>query len=574
MVDGRLRFMLATALIFVMTALSGLGALADAGVDVGLPELTELTALVQLTETPEPEPLLPPFSERLAAAGSVLALVAAAPDGWVPVVPGVDYSLFQVAGPVRIHVARMARANQALFLETSIGDGRLTGGVERMSNQFARYDQAINYWGSTWGNTSDVVVAINGSFWDHPGIPQRGMVQSGWYAKRFSNNQSGSGFVWKLDRTAFIGECITHTPSKQIITYPDGGTVQFQGINTARGADQIIIYTAHFDDATGTSDDGVEIVVELTDRPMLILPPPSMAVGTVRQIREGAGDSRLYFDQIVLSATGDKADDLLANLEVGDPIGISNSLTNFKSDCSTPVPSLDWTKAYASLGGSYYFLENGSIKSPGVTPHNPLTAIAFNSEYIFFIVVDGRDPGISIGMTIDQLAVFVKNTLGATYGINQDGGGSSTMVIDGAIVNNPSDQFTADPCYSVYLPVVTHRDFEAAAPAEGSQVPGSPCKVYVERPVANGIMMVVQQPKTLSTMFFEGAGVIALEQATVRLGPGSNYASAGSVSAGTPGIVLDHGAELNGVYAKENHWWLVDFGSVKGWVVETRLGGN
>jgi hypothetical protein len=158
MLDGRLRFMLATALIFVMTALSGLGALADAGVEVGLPsivalsEFPEIAGIAQVAQVVQSPPA-PSFSERLATAGSIAALVEDAPDGWVPVAPGVDYSFYQLPGPVRVHVARMARANPNLFLETSIGQGRLSGGTERVSSQFARYDQAINYWGSNWGGT-------------------------------------------------------------------------------------------------------------------------------------------------------------------------------------------------------------------------------------------------------------------------------------------------------------------------------------------------------------------------------------------------------------------------------------
>jgi hypothetical protein len=67
---------------------------------------------------------------------------------------------------------------------------------------------------------------------------------------------------------------------------------------------------------------------------------------------------------------------------------------------------------------------------------NRRTAVAYNDQYIFFIVVDGRDDDHSKGMTIRQLAEFSKNTLGASYGIAQDGGGSSTMVVSGQVVNN------------------------------------------------------------------------------------------------------------------------------------------
>ena len=67
---------------------------------------------------------------------------------------------------------------------------------------------------------NQVVVAINGSYFDwNNGIPQGGQVHSGWYSKRYDNMGGWSGFAWKLDRSAFIGECVFHRPEKQFITY-------------------------------------------------------------------------------------------------------------------------------------------------------------------------------------------------------------------------------------------------------------------------------------------------------------------------------------------------------------------
>ena len=53
------------------------------------------------------------------------------------------------------------------------------------------------------------------------------------------------------------------------------------------------------------------------------------------------------------------------------------------------------------------------------------------------LVIDGRSSA-SVGMTLAELAqYFVK--LGAVSAVNYDGGGSSEMVINGKIVNKPSD---------------------------------------------------------------------------------------------------------------------------------------
>lgn len=55
---------------------------------------------------------------------------------------------------------------------------------------------------------------------------------------------------------------------------------------------------------------------------------------------------------------------------------------------------------------------------------------------LIFLAVDANDPFISIGMTIDELRDFLFN-IGCKYAINLDGGGSTAMVIDNIIVNQP-----------------------------------------------------------------------------------------------------------------------------------------
>ncbi|MFD1135942.1 phosphodiester glycosidase family protein [Paenibacillus urinalis] len=69
---------------------------------------------------------------------------------------------------------------------------------------------------------------------------------------------------------------------------------------------------------------------------------------------------------------------------------------------------------------------------------NPRTAIGMiEPNHYVFVVVDGRrNKGYSRGMTLDELAQLMDD-LGATEAYNLDGGGSSTMVFMGRVVNNP-----------------------------------------------------------------------------------------------------------------------------------------
>jgi exopolysaccharide biosynthesis protein len=67
----------------------------------------------------------------------------------------------------------------------------------------------------------------------------------------------------------------------------------------------------------------------------------------------------------------------------------------------------------------------------------PRTAVGvIGTNHLVFVVVDGRSPGYSAGVTMTELAEIMQG-LGATTAYNLDGGGSSTMVFDGALVNDP-----------------------------------------------------------------------------------------------------------------------------------------
>lgn len=74
----------------------------------------------------------------------------------------------------------------------------------------------------------------------------------------------------------------------------------------------------------------------------------------------------------------------------------------------------------------------------GVTQRAPRTALAVRADgALLFIVIDGRSSH-SRGATLDELADMLV-ALGAWDAINLDGGGSSAMVVNGAVINRPSD---------------------------------------------------------------------------------------------------------------------------------------
>jgi len=72
-----------------------------------------------------------------------------------------------------------------------------------------------------------------------------------------------------------------------------------------------------------------------------------------------------------------------------------------------------------------------------VQGNQPRTGVGLiGGNHLAFVVVDGRSEGYSRGVTMTEFAeIFVG--LGAQVAYNLDGGGSSAMVFQGALVNNP-----------------------------------------------------------------------------------------------------------------------------------------
>jgi hypothetical protein len=375
--------------------------------------------------------------------------------------------------------------------------------------------------------------------------------------------------------------------------------MELDGLNVERGDNELILYTPQFDSDTGTDDSGVEVLVEM-DAPAGVT-DGGMVTGTVRQIRKDNGSTPIPFDHVVLSASGNARTILLDNVKSGDRIGFSQKIKSYVGDCSTSPTGPDWTDAYASIAGAFYFLKDGEIRDfsddPGAAARAPRTAVAYNDDYIFFIVVDGRDLAHSLGMSIRELAEFARDELGASYGIAEDGGGSSTMVVNGKVVNNTYCNINSCKVATYHIPLVFRSaglDQQDAHDKEedGSQPTEQPDRLsadglpltsqyYVysqdvsgptlQRLVANGLMMVVVQPKELSPIFIPGELVKTRFNAEVRLGPGSNYAVLDTVGVGIQGSILEHPNGLNGVWATGNYWWKVNLDGTVGWVTETSI---
>ncbi|NLY29778.1 MAG: phosphodiester glycosidase family protein [Firmicutes bacterium] len=192
------------------------------------------------------------------------------------------------------------------------------------------------------------------------------------------------------------------------------------GVNRVRYADELIVYTPDSSPTTGTNSYGWEVIVEGN-----------------RVIGLGQGNSTIPENGYVLSGHGN-AGQWLRNLEIGDYIEADWKL----------IP--DWLQegVVHAIGGGPRLLRNGQIAVTGqeerfqadiTQGRAPRTALGVTAAgELLLATVNGRQSNISIGMTLEELAELMQE-LGAVDAMNLDGGGSSTMVVRGIVLNAPSD---------------------------------------------------------------------------------------------------------------------------------------
>lgn len=196
-----------------------------------------------------------------------------------------------------------------------------------------------------------------------------------------------------------------------------------QGINRERKANDVVIYFPSFGRTTLTDPGGLEIVVRK---------------GRVREICENS--TPIPRDGFVISF-GVKSKKQAPKFKIGDRL--SKRIGVISPDI-LPRPN-----AFGDIvGGAPRLLRNGkadirweeeSTSKAFVETRHPRTAVANLKDGKFLMLTaDGRSDA-SGGIDLYDLADFLLE-LGAVDALNLDGGGSTTMVLDGKVVNHPSDK--------------------------------------------------------------------------------------------------------------------------------------
>jgi hypothetical protein len=202
---------------------------------------------------------------------------------------------------------------------------------------------------------------------------------------------------------------------------------------TCTDPDELIAFDAAYGALT-PSGPGAEVVLDLS--------------GRVTEIRAARGGPVPAGGRTV-QATGAKVDALLAVARPGRGLAVRATLIDHRG---RPVPT---SPNAAIVNGGPELVRDGRLHAtpaadgmvrPGdpsfyygwVHKRNPRTFAGVDAHgRTVLITADGRSTS-SLGLGIAETAAVAK-ALGLRDAINLDGGGSTTMVVDGAVINVPSD---------------------------------------------------------------------------------------------------------------------------------------
>ncbi len=200
---------------------------------------------------------------------------------------------------------------------------------------------------------------------------------------------------------------------------------------TCTDADEVVAFTSRYGAATPAGP-GVEVVLDRHGK-----------VTAVREPRGGA----LAAGQRSVQATGTQVDALRALARPGARLEFTGRLTDDRGHAvRTPAMAVNGGPELVRAGRPHATPQADGMVRPGdpsfyygwAAKRNPRTIAGVDARgRILLVTIDGRAVD-SLGLSIAESAA-VADALGMVEAVNLDGGGSTTMVVHGAVINHPSD---------------------------------------------------------------------------------------------------------------------------------------
>lgn len=338
---------------------------------------------------------------------ALLGATAATPPAETGIDKGVLYRHDVVREvPWSIHILRLDRRRRDLVLTTSLGNGHRIGKAT-ISDQVRLLPDSLGR----------PVAALNGDLYlNEPGLsgdPRDLLIREG----ELVSAPAGHACFW-IDPRGRPRQTNVHSRLRVILPGRRGLVV---GLNEVGFDDGAVLYTAAVGSQTPPTP-GTQYVLECVRGDGLPLRVGRRLDVRVREVRTG-GRHPVGRNDLVL-ALGDR---LGLHLEAGDRLEV------------VPQTQPDLSGVKTALGGGPTLVREGKAMTwSGFQRRHPRSAIGWDDRWLYLVEVDGRQGGLSVGMTFPELAAYLVR-LGCREAVNLDGGGSSTLWLLGRVMNSPSD---------------------------------------------------------------------------------------------------------------------------------------
>lgn len=320
---------------------------------------------------------------------------------------GVSYWHDEVPNiPRSIHVLKIERSRPDLELHTTLSKGTIALGT--MTEQTKALPPGLG----------KPIAAINGDFWKsgrYDGDPEGLQIMRGELI-----SAPGERSCFWIDTNG--QPHATNVLSQLQVTWPNNAT-SLIGLNEERTNRGIVLYTPVVGRSTRTKR-GREMILEREGQgDWLPLRAGYTYAARVREVRE-TSNSPVSANTMVLSLSPQSIE-RVPEVSTGAILKISTAST----------PDLRGVKT--AIGGGPALVRQGKTANfTGAPVRQPRAAIGWNDKFYFFVVVDGRQPKLSVGMSLQDLATYMIK-LGCEEALNLDGGGSATFWIYGNVMNSP-----------------------------------------------------------------------------------------------------------------------------------------
>lgn len=232
-----------------------------------------------------------------------------------------------------------------------------------------------------------------------------------------------------IERFSFAGAVLTPAPAVAILP--------LDAVNFRPRGDAMVLYTSAY--GTTPADSPARLTVELPLR-IAAHAGDTLTLQGIGAVHSGGGLT-IPSGEAVLSGAGPTAEvvrRLAGSVTANAPLRVVTAFLPKRGRICTLVGG--WPRLVVdshSIADSVDRLE-GTFPRFSVTRH-PRTGVGFSrdSAIVYFVTVDGRSESSS-GMSLAEFAALMQS-LGVAQGLNLDGGGSTTLVIRGHVVNHPSD---------------------------------------------------------------------------------------------------------------------------------------